>query len=133
MPQQPTATALVHPASPSWHTDPDCNALDNAQFHGDKVEKIPAEQTADRRPCLVCADDPGTEWTITADNLGELWELIGPSKPHTSTGPDGTLVTDGLTILPHGRLQRRQLARIGDTIRLVGREYHVITRTPQEA
>lgn len=129
MPQQPD-TVLIHPASPSWHSDPNCNALDTATMRGGKTEPVPAEQAADRRPCLVCADT-ATEWVLTEDNTYELWELIDASKPRFGADPvTGQTVPNGLTITIDGV---RVWARFGDTIRMDRRQRVTVTHATQEA
>lgn len=134
---QPVAV-LVIATSPSWHRNVHCTALDTAVLNavGYNPPTELRETTVDdanRRPCLICADTEPTEWIVTPDTIGELWELIEPSKLHTGADPDsGKLRVDGLTILAHGG-RDRQLARVGDTIRRHNGEYHVTTRTEQES
>ena len=115
-----TSTVYLTARNTSWHADPDCDVLDTAQLIGEPVTETTRSAVAGRRPCLVCADTSSTEWTVTADNIGELWELIGPCKPHYGTvgeGDDGRTECDGLTILAHSGLPRTW-ARFGDTISL---------------
>ncbi|GAB2696677.1 hypothetical protein [Kitasatospora kifunensis] len=68
-----------------------------------------------------------TEWVLTPQNLGELWNLIGHAKQHQSY-PEGSrrLQVDGLTIWPHAD-RPRTWARFGDTIRRDGQRWTVTT------
>lgn len=116
-----TTTVFLVPGFTSYHVDPGCNALDSARItvRGGAVRVMTAEEaTANNRPaCIVCAGDPNaTEWTLTRANLGQLWELIEPSKPYVEfpAGSDKS-VTTGLTIREH-RGMPRQVARFGDRI-----------------
>jgi hypothetical protein len=112
-------TAFVIRGSNRYHLDVDCQALDSARLnHSGAVFQV--TDTADHAPCLVCADGTATEWTVTRENLVELLELVGLSKPHyvarVPAGPyDVSTEIDGLTILAH-RNQPRTVARFGDTI-----------------
>lgn len=112
-----TTTAYVLSGATRYHRTATCQALDTARLstRGDITEVTVG--TTDHAPCLLCVDTDRTEWTVTAANLGELWELIGPSKLHTSLNPATSRVeVDGLTVLEHDGLPRA-LARFGDTIR----------------
>ncbi|MGE7437548.1 hypothetical protein [Kitasatospora sp. NPDC001175] len=116
-----TGTVYVTAGSGSYHTDLACKALDTARLNSrtGKVRVIPADEaTAQQRPaCLVCTAPAATEWVVTKANLGELWELIGPSKPYYSLNETADrAVCDGLTIREHKGLPR-VVARFGDTIR----------------
>lgn len=102
----------------SYHVDRGCKALDSAQILG-AIRTAAAGRiaTTDRPACIVCAGDPNAaEWTVTRANLGQLWELIDPSKPYVEF-PEGSdkSVTTGLTIREH-RGMPRQVARFGDRI-----------------
>jgi hypothetical protein len=101
----------------NWHAAPQCPALDTARLNeGGHVLAVLPDRVGDRRPCLVCATPPATEWTVTAETVGELWELIPPSKPHFGPDETGALGVDGLTVTAH-KGQPRTWARFGDTIR----------------
>lgn len=107
----------------TWHADPKCRALDDARLdEGGRILQVPAERAADRRPCLVCATELSAEWAVTADNLGELLNLIEPSKPYWALTDDGLKCT-GLTIREHAGLGTRQVAHFGDRI-----SYHPASR-----
>lgn len=127
------STVFTSPASSSYHPDAHCPALDTGQFVSGKAATETALKLAvalNLAPCLVCAGDPGcSEWQLTRATLGELLELIGPSKPHYGHNPaTGRTECDGLTIWPHVG-QPRQVARFGDTIRRDGRRYTVTSPT----
>jgi hypothetical protein len=112
-------TVYTTPASSNYHLDATCQALDSARlYQGGEVHQRPADKVTDRRPCLVCAGEPGrSEWVLTPDNLDELWELIDASKAHYGIDPvSGRNAVDGLTIWPHAD-RPRTWARFGDTIR----------------
>lgn len=118
--QPPPGTVFMTRLGTTWHNDLHCTALDSARLNeGGHVLAEAAERAADRRPCIVCATKPATEWTVTPDTIGELLELIGPSKPHWAPLPERVLgvstQVDGLTILAH-RGRPRAVARFGDTI-----------------
>jgi hypothetical protein len=108
-------TAFVIPGSSRYHAYHDCRALDTARLNhgGGTVLRITAGSST-HTPCLVCVEVDRTEWTLTPINLAELWELIGPSKPHYAAMCGRTEV-DGLTIWAH-KGQPRTVARFGDTI-----------------
>ena len=101
--------------STTWHATPDCQALDDARLHEGEHVEVPIGQAADRRPCIVCATTPATEWTVTPDNLGELINLIDPSKPYWASTDDGLKCT-GLTVREHAGMGTRQVAHFGDRI-----------------
>jgi hypothetical protein len=114
-------TVFIAPRTSSYHTDADCKALDTARLNSrtGEVQAISADEAAaQQRPaCLVCTAPAATGWVVTTTNLGELWELIGPSKPHfTLNEAADRAVCDGLTIREH-KGQPRTVARFGDTIR----------------
>lgn len=73
-------SALVIPSSASYHLDPACRALDTARLRT-RIAPTPVGNAGDRPACLVCADTGHTEWTLTAETLWELHELIEPSIP----------------------------------------------------
>jgi hypothetical protein len=115
------STVFIVPRSSSYHTDADCKALDTARLNSrtGEVQAISADEAAaQQRPaCLVCTAPAATEWVVTTTNLGELWELIEPSKPHVTLNEAADrAVCDGLTIREHKGLSRTA-ARFGDTIR----------------
>jgi hypothetical protein len=114
------STVFITPRTSSYHTDADCKALDTARLNSrtGEVQAIPAgEAAAQQRPaCLVCTAPAATEWVVTTTNLGELWELIEPSKPHFTLNEADRAVCDGLTIREHKGLSRT-VAWFGDTIR----------------
>ncbi|MFE2346446.1 hypothetical protein [Kitasatospora cineracea] len=134
-------TALVIPSSASYHVDPACRALDTARLRT-RVVPTWTSDAGDRPACLVCADTGHTEWTLTAQTLWELYELIEPSKPYTEWDADSDRPrVVGLTIREHHGLPRL-VARYGDTIRCRDGRYTVHpaadeqqadTRTGQEA
>jgi hypothetical protein len=115
----------------NWHADPHCRALDTARLNeGGTVLAVLPDETADRRPCLVCADD-ATEWVLTPDNVGELWELIDASKPRFGADPvTGRTEPNGLTIWPTGE---RVWVRFGDTIRMGRTGRITVTHAAQES
>ncbi|MFI9331940.1 hypothetical protein ACIGZJ_30915 [Kitasatospora sp. NPDC052868] len=108
-------TAFVIRGTTRYHADAACQALDTARLnHGGAV--LQTTDTTGHTPCTLCADTNRTEWTVGPANLGELWELIGPSKLHFVADPFTNRVeADGLTILEHDGLPRA-LAKFGDTI-----------------
>ncbi|WBP89490.1 hypothetical protein [Kitasatospora cathayae] len=110
-------TAFTIPGTTRYHLDANCPALDSARLTHSGVFRT--TDTADFTPCLVCASTAATEWTLTSENLGELLELVGPSKPHWAPLPAEALGVstqiDGLTIWAHNG-QPRTVARYGDTI-----------------
>lgn len=123
------SAVLVIETSPSWHTHVSCTALDTAVLAAAgsraKIREIDPQDAASRPPCLVCATPPTTEWTVTADTVLELWELIGPSKPYVTYNPEtNRMEAEGLTIWEHGGVPRT-VARFGDTIRLHNGLYRV--------
>lgn len=63
--------------------------------------------------------ETATEWVLTPENVNQLWNLIGPSKPHQSYPHPNSrhLQVDGLTIWPHAG-KPRTWARFGDRITL---------------
>lgn len=86
---------------------------------------------------------PRAEWTLTEDNLGELWDedvIKVHCKPHFAALPEPrwvsadrliSTVVDGLTIAAH-RDKPRQIAYFGDRITLDpdGRTYTVHHAAP---
>ncbi|MFJ2863714.1 hypothetical protein [Kitasatospora sp. NPDC087314] len=107
-------TAFVVRGSSRYHADAACQALDSARLNtGGTVLQITANSST-HTPCLVCVEVDRTEWTLTPANLAELWELIGPSKPHYAA-MNGRTEVDGLTIWAHNGMPRT-VARFGDTI-----------------
>jgi hypothetical protein len=76
--------------------------------------------------------EPTTGWTVMPDNLSELFNLIGPSKPYWSSTDDGLKCT-GLTIREHSS-RPRQVAHFGDRITLDpdGRTYTVHPATKEQ-
>lgn len=108
-------TVYVLPGSPSWHASVTCQAVDTASLRGGTITAT--TDPGNRPACLVCADTGHTDWTLTPQNLWELWELVGPSKPYTEwdQAADRPVVV-GLTIREHRGLPRL-VARYGDTIR----------------
>lgn len=114
--QPPPGTVFMTRLGTTWHNDLHCTALDSARLNeGGHVLTEAAERAASRRPCIVCAAAPATEWTVASDTIGELLELVGPSKPHWAPDETGALDVDGLTIRAHND-QPRTVARYGDTI-----------------
>ncbi len=114
-----TTTAYVLDGNARYHHTATCTALDTARLftRGDITEVTVG--TTDHTPCLVCVAAPSAEWVVTADNLGELLELVGPSKVHYAPAPPGhyvSVLADGLTVMAH-KGQPRAWARFGDTIR----------------
>ncbi|OKI16553.1 hypothetical protein [Streptomyces sp. CB03911] len=124
----PDVVHLTHGGT-RWHANADCQALDSGRLLWDSAEgggayavrEVPFRNATDlgRTPCLVCAVPPATEWTVTPDNLGELLEIVDPSKVHYAPAGPGRYVSveaDGLTVMAHKGLARTW-ARFGDTIR----------------
>lgn len=128
-----TGTVYVVTGHASYHVDPDCKALDSAQIHGTVHLADHTDISVTGRPaCIVCAADPNaTEWTVTTANIGQLWELIEPSKPYVEFPADAEKpITTGLTIRPHRGLPK-QRATFGDTIRHHAGRYTVHPATQE--
>ena len=107
----------------TWHSRRDCNALDDAALTEGPTSEVSPDLADRRRPCLVCAHPGAAEWTVTDDNLGELLNLIDPSKPYVQDLGYG-LQWAGLTIRPHKGMPK-QRAALGDAIRLKAGRYTV--------
>lgn len=111
-----TAPVYVIPSSPSWHTTATCKAIDTARLHS-RTDATQTTDPGDRPACLVCAATGLTEWTLTTQNLWELFELIEPAKPYVEWPEDAEKpVITGLIIREH-KGQDRRLVRFGWTIR----------------
>lgn len=109
------------PAGTTWHRSVACPALDDAAMWEGAASLENLAVVEHRRPCIVCSCEPAHEWTVTGDNIGELFNLIPIAKPYWSASGYGMKVT-GLTLRPHAQMPR-QVARIGDTIRLDNGRY----------
>jgi hypothetical protein len=131
-----TTTAYVLDGNARYHRTATCQALDTASlFARGEITEV-TTGTTDHTPCLVCATAPASEWLVTPDNLGELLEIVDPSKVHYAPAPPGhyvSVVADGLTVMAH-KGQPRVWARFGDTIRRErGGRYTVQHATPTTA